>query len=241
MPERIQRKRTKGWQMPAGAVYVGRPSRWGNPFRVGGNSELGEVPNARTAVAHYRSWMTDPLRWCLPPPPDVSELRGKDLVCWCPPGSYCHATVLLELANPAGGLAVPDLRTVLTETQRAEIRDAISAHRLWNGRCEACGAVSRRESDHMADVVIETLAGLPGVAVIQLPEPDENGHFKVNPDSPTPIRVWGDPNGPTGPRVVNGIPDDDFQWQEPDQAVRMAGVLLAAVAAAVLSEGETRA
>lgn len=65
---------------------------------------------------------------------------------------------------------MPDLRTVLTETQRAEIRDAISAHRLWNGRCEACGAVSRRESDHMADVVIETLAGLPGVAVTQLPE-----------------------------------------------------------------------
>lgn len=67
---------------------------------------------------------------------------------------------------------MPDLRTVLTETQRAEIRDAISAHRLWNGRCEACGAVSRRESDHMADVVIETLAGLPGVAVTQLPDAD---------------------------------------------------------------------
>lgn len=102
-PQRIQRKRTKGWRMPEGTVYVGRPTKWGNPFRVGGNSELGEVPNARTAVARYRSWMTDPLRWCLPPPPDVSELRGKDLVCWCPPGSYCHATVLLELANPAGG------------------------------------------------------------------------------------------------------------------------------------------
>jgi hypothetical protein len=29
---RIQRKRTKGWRMPEGAVYVGRPSRWGNPF-----------------------------------------------------------------------------------------------------------------------------------------------------------------------------------------------------------------
>lgn len=32
MTERIQRKRTKGWRMPEGAVYVGRPSRWGNPF-----------------------------------------------------------------------------------------------------------------------------------------------------------------------------------------------------------------
>jgi hypothetical protein len=32
MPERIQRKRTKGWRMPEGAVYVGRPTIFGNPF-----------------------------------------------------------------------------------------------------------------------------------------------------------------------------------------------------------------
>lgn len=33
MPERIQRQRTSGWKMPEGAVYVGRPGRWGNPFQ----------------------------------------------------------------------------------------------------------------------------------------------------------------------------------------------------------------
>ena len=33
-PKRIQRKRTKGWRMPEGAVYVGRPSKWGNPFGI---------------------------------------------------------------------------------------------------------------------------------------------------------------------------------------------------------------
>lgn len=32
MPKRIQRQRTKGWRMPAGCVYVGRPTKWGNPF-----------------------------------------------------------------------------------------------------------------------------------------------------------------------------------------------------------------
>jgi hypothetical protein len=31
-PIRIQRKRTKGWRMPPNTVYVGRPTRWGNPF-----------------------------------------------------------------------------------------------------------------------------------------------------------------------------------------------------------------
>ena len=33
-PRRIQRKRTKGWRMPEGAVYVGRPSAFGNPFEA---------------------------------------------------------------------------------------------------------------------------------------------------------------------------------------------------------------
>lgn len=33
-PQRIQRKRVKGWRMPKGAVYVGRPSKWGNPFEA---------------------------------------------------------------------------------------------------------------------------------------------------------------------------------------------------------------
>lgn len=34
MPKRIQRQRKKGWRMPEGAVYVGRPSKWGNPFKI---------------------------------------------------------------------------------------------------------------------------------------------------------------------------------------------------------------
>lgn len=42
-PQRIQRKRTKGWRMPEGAVYVGRPSRWGNPFQDGPSS-LARMP-----------------------------------------------------------------------------------------------------------------------------------------------------------------------------------------------------
>ena len=33
-PKRIQRKRSKGWRMPEGAVYVGRPTRFGNPFQA---------------------------------------------------------------------------------------------------------------------------------------------------------------------------------------------------------------
>ena len=34
MAKRIQLKRTKGWKMPEGAIYVGRGSKWGNPFKL---------------------------------------------------------------------------------------------------------------------------------------------------------------------------------------------------------------
>lgn len=35
-PRRVQRRRTKGWRMPENSVYVGRGTKWGNPFRIGG-------------------------------------------------------------------------------------------------------------------------------------------------------------------------------------------------------------
>ncbi|MFE3052314.1 DUF4326 domain-containing protein [Nocardia sp. NPDC059239] len=50
MPERIQRKRTAGWRSPEGAVYVGRPTKWGNPFTLGGSNGLACVPGAVTGA-----------------------------------------------------------------------------------------------------------------------------------------------------------------------------------------------
>jgi len=101
-PKRVQRSRRAGWRMPAGAVYVGRPSKWGNPYRVGEsrmhvNGFNLSVPNAATAVRFYRDWIERSLAAY----PDLLDaLRGRDLVCWCPLDAPCHADVLLELANP---------------------------------------------------------------------------------------------------------------------------------------------
>ena len=54
MPQRIQRRRIKGWRMPEGAVYVGRGSKWGNPFGpLGTNLALARVP---AAINTGRSW-----------------------------------------------------------------------------------------------------------------------------------------------------------------------------------------
>ncbi len=94
MPQRIQLRRGRGWRKPAGAVVVARPSRWGNPFVVGGE----EVLDAAAAVARYRAALeAGKLRFTVD---DARrELAGRDLACWCPPDRPCHADVLIDVAN----------------------------------------------------------------------------------------------------------------------------------------------
>lgn len=94
--------------MPEGAVYVARPSRWGNPYRVGAqvamlDNTFGDMPihevhiTPALAVALYRAYIEEQ-PWLVAQARD--ELAGKTLCCWCPPYRPCHADVLLELANP---------------------------------------------------------------------------------------------------------------------------------------------
>ena len=106
-PQRIQRKRTKGWRMPQGAVYVGRPTIWGNPFRIGdGVTEwpyrefASMVDDTQTAVYLFELMATASAGYTALV---RGGLAGKDPVCWCPLGEPCHADVLLEIAN--GGAA----------------------------------------------------------------------------------------------------------------------------------------
>ena len=124
MPQRIQRRRTKGWRMPVDAVYVGRPTKWGNTARVGdcvwcwwGKHDGPHTPaTVQEAVDVYRiGWEASaaaeasigrmtPEELRLTGVSGISvdlfaELRGRDLACWCPPDRPCHADVLLELAN----------------------------------------------------------------------------------------------------------------------------------------------
>lgn|SRR5690606_5383944 len=92
-PKRIQRKRTKGWRMPANTVYVGRPTMWGNPFSP--SSDVVECIEA------YRKGI-ETGAWGITVEDVIRELRGKDLCCWCGLDQPCHADVLLELANKHG-------------------------------------------------------------------------------------------------------------------------------------------
>ncbi|AMV25490.1 hypothetical protein VT84_13915 [Gemmata sp. SH-PL17] len=117
MPKRVQLKRTKGWKKPPECVVVARPTVFGNPWSLKDATASGLfTPEgaAEICVNEFRAWLTrdqslpicreseilvrlksrrDELLKHLP------ELKGRDLACWCPEGSPCHADVLLEMAN----------------------------------------------------------------------------------------------------------------------------------------------
>lgn len=74
--------------MPPNAIYVGRPTRWGNPYKIGRDGNRSEV------IAKYTAWAKARAE----DPTFLGALTGKDLVCWCDP-LPCHGHVLLRLAN----------------------------------------------------------------------------------------------------------------------------------------------
>ena len=82
---------------PVDAVYVGRPTMFGNPFSHLANGTLAQhhVKNREEAVRRFEEYL-------LANPSLLQEakeqLRGKSLVCWCAPKS-CHADVLMKYAN----------------------------------------------------------------------------------------------------------------------------------------------
>jgi hypothetical protein len=102
-PRRLQLSRRKGFNLQATsratnglvAVRVARPGKWGNPFRIGRDGNQAEC------VARFREFATAKARaepeWLAAL---AAELGGRNLACWCRPGTPCHADVLLALANP---------------------------------------------------------------------------------------------------------------------------------------------
>ena len=131
VPVRIQRSRQHKQVSPNGLpiVYVGRPSKWGNPFMIEKERELWIVftyENERldiiasfltkqdahnysvTQFEQYISWL-EPSKYGLNEDEYknemeawndfVGEIKGKNLSCWCPLDCKCHADILLEIAN----------------------------------------------------------------------------------------------------------------------------------------------
>jgi hypothetical protein len=99
-PRRLRLSRHKGFKLQAAsrsanglaAVTVARPSRWGNPFVIGRDGTQARC------VSLYRQWVKRPRQKMLRDKARAA-LKGKNLACWCAPGTPCHADVLLALVN----------------------------------------------------------------------------------------------------------------------------------------------
>ena len=72
-------------------VYIGRPSKWGNPFLLGVDGTRREI------IKKYYNWIIGDKKLLA----DIDELKGKVLGCWCSP-KECHGDVLVKLANESG-------------------------------------------------------------------------------------------------------------------------------------------
>ncbi len=95
-PAVVNRRRHKP---TADDVYIGRPSKWGNPYTIQGVTTTLAKWTCKTrdeAIAKYREWIVQQpeLMAALP------ELAGKTLVCFCKPAK-CHGDVLADLVDAA--------------------------------------------------------------------------------------------------------------------------------------------
>lgn len=84
--------------MSPNTVYVGRPTKWGNPWTI---KEYGR----EDALRLYESWLREEI---LLDPDFLEPLKGKDLACWCPLDKPCHADVILKVLGEKPNIGFPD-------------------------------------------------------------------------------------------------------------------------------------
>jgi len=131
-PKRIQMSRQHPWRADnPDAVIVARPSRWGNPFRAVRTSwtmRHGRLADetwvvlddngvdyplwddtksaaVQRAVALFEWDITQEIGSSITVADIRTHLAGRDLACWCPLSSPCHADALLSIANSNGSVS----------------------------------------------------------------------------------------------------------------------------------------
>jgi hypothetical protein len=137
-PRRIQRRRIKGWTLAGaadpfrGGAIVSRPSRYGNPCKVGLMQEMGYADPHAAAAENYRTWLAGDRSDAPTDEADrrrerildgLPSLRGKDLACTCRPDQACHADYLLLRANMPPTELAAWINVVRARVDRQRVRD----------------------------------------------------------------------------------------------------------------------
>lgn len=88
LPDVLNKRHLPDGKLPAGARYIGRPSRWGNPFKLGRDGDRDEV------MAKYADWLENRLADDAFRKELVKLSKATALVCWCKPEA-CHGDLLV--------------------------------------------------------------------------------------------------------------------------------------------------
>ena len=129
IPKRIVRQRIKGWKKPTNTIYVGRGTKYGNPFKLIGDIIYVDAGHRRRlldkwvflcngnidgVIQLYESLFINVPEILESPVSDeydyaywkvqfnalnLDKIKGKNLMCFCKEGQKCHADILLKLAN----------------------------------------------------------------------------------------------------------------------------------------------
>ena len=85
-PRRIRLSRKKGWRLPPNTLNVARPSRYGNPHRIGWCPVCGAEHTRDEAVAEFEAMLRGDSKEAekITTERIQAAMRGKNLACWCP-------------------------------------------------------------------------------------------------------------------------------------------------------------
>jgi len=115
---RVQRRRTKGWRMPANTIYVGRPSKLGNPYKPGEHGTAEECKELYCQLVFSDHALRKMIEL---------EATGKNVACWCKLGDPCHGDVVLDFARPF----VVRLTEAVIDEQKRRVASADLPH-TWH-------------------------------------------------------------------------------------------------------------
>lgn len=97
---RVQREYIPGWRLPGNTVFVGRPGRFCNPYKVtNGRTPAEAVAMYEQVIMTGAGWVHAKYRHAPSIETIKRSLAGRNLACWCPLDQPCHADVLLKIAN----------------------------------------------------------------------------------------------------------------------------------------------
>ena len=187
------------WLKDSNNIYIGRPSKWGNPFRI-------SVENSREeAVKKFESYVLGNPELLK----NIAELRGKSLGCWCYP-ELCHGNILKKLVGA---------RMVLTKGEQGQLNDLKDQYSELKKLVEDVGVSVRGIASQLTTMNTDLTTRIDGVETklsndMQRLEANLNSEVQSLKQENTEIREMVDANKQTALNVIGSLRGDVLRCNE---------------------------